>query len=175
VHLHQVIHQKHLTLVQVVKGLVILVVEVVVLLEMVDLHQQPTPVQMQSKEHNYLGRYLHGDGGNSILQDYQEHHQLLPIQQDLLVQEDNYLGDMDGLLVAVVVVEVFLVLATVVTDMLEVEQDQEKIHPMVDLQVLDLMDLVFGLLLVLVVVEEELVDLVILPFLVQQEEVLLVL
>jgi hypothetical protein len=48
------------------------------------------------KESNYLGLYQHGDGGKIMMQDYQDKHQLLPTQQDLLVQEENYLGDMDG-------------------------------------------------------------------------------
>ena len=43
-----------------------------------------------------------------MMQDYQDKHQLLPLQIYLLVQEDNYLGDMDGSQVAAAVEEMNL-------------------------------------------------------------------
>ena len=104
------------------------------------------------REYNYLGLYQHGDGGKIMMQDYQEHHQLLPIPQDLLVQEETYLGDMGGFVVVetvvLVIIPILNFLAMLVLVLVHIQE-----VPMVGLQVMALMDGVIGLLLALVVVE----------------------
>ena len=102
------------------------------------------------QENNYLGLYQHGDGDKVIPQENQEHHQLLPIQQDMLVQQDNYLGIMDGSAAVAVAVAILHQVQEVVL-VLEMVLHQQPLG--VDLQVLDLMDGVIGLLMALVVVE----------------------
>ena len=96
----------HLTLVQVLEEVVVLEVAVVVLVRL-GIHL-PLLVLLVVQENNYLGLYQHGDGDKIILQEDQDKHQLLLIQQDLLVQEENYLGDMDGSQVVVAVDEMVL-------------------------------------------------------------------
>ena len=87
-----------------------------------------------------------------MMQDYQDKHQLLPIPQDLLVQEETYLGDMGGFVVVETVVLVIIPILNFL-DMLVLVLVHGQEVPMVDLQVMDLMDGVIGLLLALVVVE----------------------
>ena len=84
----------HLILVQVLGEVVVLVAAAVELVKLVG--PLLLVVLLVVKESNYLGLYQHGDGGKIKMQDYQDKHQLLPTQQDLLVQMDHYLGDMDG-------------------------------------------------------------------------------
>ena len=162
----------HLILVQVLEDLVVAVVEAV---ELVQLFHLVVAVLLVVKESNYLGLYRHGDGDKIMMVDYQDKHQLLPIQQDLLVQEENCLGDMDGLQVVEVVDERHLVHLLLVKEELVVVMDQEMIRPMVDLLVLVVVDMVIGLLLVLEVVGEELEQLVLYHPQLVEEKVVLVL
>jgi hypothetical protein len=159
----------HLTLVQVLEEVVVLEVAVVVLVRL-GIHL-PLLVLLVVQENNYLGLYQHGDGEKIILQEDQDKHQLLPIQQDLLVQEENYLGDMDGSQVAAAVEEINLGKLEELVEQVVV-MDHIVICLGVVLLTLVVMDMVDGLLLVLVVVEEELDHQVVYhPQLVVQEEV----
>tara|TARA_B100000579_G_scaffold355617_1_gene311020 strand:- start:195 stop:593 length:399 start_codon:yes stop_codon:yes gene_type:complete len=93
----------HLILVQVLGEVVVLEVAAVELVRLVLI--QMLVVLLVVQESNYLGLYPHGDGEKIIRQEDQEQHHLPRNRQDLLVQEENYLGDMDGSQVVVAVDE----------------------------------------------------------------------
>ena len=107
VHQQEMVQVLHLILVQALGEVVVEAVEAVELVRL-GIHLLVAAL-LVVKESNYLGLYQHGDGEKIMMQDYQDNHQLLPIQQDLLVQEENCLGDMDGLQVVAVVDERHLV------------------------------------------------------------------
>ena len=94
-------------------------------------------------EYNYLGHYQRGDGEKVMTQEEQQTHQLqmVILLVDPKVQQDNYLGDLDG---SVVVEEVEKVEIVVPTEELlkqvEVEDLVPPLHLMKDLLLVDQMD-----------------------------------
>ena len=157
--LHQVkvllvqVHSLTLILVEGVMDLRLVVVEALVAVDLLK-----ALVALVVKDHNYLGLYQHGDGDKVILRVNQQTHQLqmVVLVLDHKVQQENLLGDMDGLQE---VVEEEIIVGQVVVLPMRVEdwEQVQQCRPMMDLLLADLMVLLVGVLLILVVVEAVLV------------------